>query len=343
MADDFNSRPYLANYWYPACASSQLPSDEPRPTRIFDRKIVLFRDGDGQPQAIEDQCCHQGAELSLGTVADGCVVCPYHGWRYNGSGRCVLVPSRTANSKDQRTFTIESFKCLEAHGYIFVWMGSAVPSPLLPIPLIPAVHYNQGSIDIKADWRRCIENNIDFTHPNFVHHTANPEFFDIFFNNFQDHSYDLTGTPTGLLVSCARGPLSVRVNFDLPCRITAQFTNHITKKDGLPHLTTVVLQCVPTGPNTTRMEWLSGPVGPFEGFIWRGDDEIPVIFLEDILMLESAQRNADAKGSAFITNLVAADESVAKARRIIQLESEGRWESYRDSRLNKTVAVKVRS
>jgi nitrite reductase/ring-hydroxylating ferredoxin subunit len=48
----------------------------------------------GQPFAVSNRCRHQLADLSEGTVdADGCLVCPWHGARYDvHDGRMVQGP-----------------------------------------------------------------------------------------------------------------------------------------------------------------------------------------------------------------------------------------------------------
>ena len=41
------------------------------------------------PRAAPDRCPHRGTRLSLGRVCDGQIECPYHGWRFDGAGRCA--------------------------------------------------------------------------------------------------------------------------------------------------------------------------------------------------------------------------------------------------------------
>jgi phenylpropionate dioxygenase-like ring-hydroxylating dioxygenase large terminal subunit len=60
---------------------------------------VLFRDDAGKPHALLNRCCHRGVQLSLGKVVDGAIACRYHGWRYDGSGRCIHIPSLTADGR----------------------------------------------------------------------------------------------------------------------------------------------------------------------------------------------------------------------------------------------------
>ena len=57
---------------------------------MLGEKIVLFRDRAGTIRCIGDVCPHRGAPLSGGWVHDvggrDCVVCPYHGWAFDGEG-----------------------------------------------------------------------------------------------------------------------------------------------------------------------------------------------------------------------------------------------------------------
>ncbi len=83
----------LREHWYVACAERELRRDRPLRARLFGIGIVLFRQRDGAVAALIDQCVHRGTRLSAGKVDDGRLVCPYHGWRYDGDGRVVHVPS----------------------------------------------------------------------------------------------------------------------------------------------------------------------------------------------------------------------------------------------------------
>lgn len=38
---------------------------------------------DGTVRVIDNSCLHMGGPLGDGAVRDGCVVCPWHGWRYD--------------------------------------------------------------------------------------------------------------------------------------------------------------------------------------------------------------------------------------------------------------------
>jgi nitrite reductase/ring-hydroxylating ferredoxin subunit len=43
--------------------------------------VIVF--ADGAFSAFAGACLHSGAPLATGTLADGKIVCPWHGWRYD--------------------------------------------------------------------------------------------------------------------------------------------------------------------------------------------------------------------------------------------------------------------
>ncbi|MDE0303162.1 MAG: Rieske 2Fe-2S domain-containing protein [Gammaproteobacteria bacterium] len=58
-------------------------------------KIVVWCDGKGRICFAESACPHLGSELGPdagGKIRDGCLVCPFHGYEYDATGRCVATP-----------------------------------------------------------------------------------------------------------------------------------------------------------------------------------------------------------------------------------------------------------
>ena len=41
---------------------------------------------------MQDRCCHRTSKLSKGWINDGQIVCGYHGWTYDRTGKLVHVP-----------------------------------------------------------------------------------------------------------------------------------------------------------------------------------------------------------------------------------------------------------
>ncbi|MFA7691933.1 MAG: Rieske (2Fe-2S) protein [Candidatus Hydrogenedentes bacterium] len=58
--------------------------------RILGRPVALIQEDDGTIRAMEAGCKHQNADLTKGTVKNGILTCPWHGWQYElETGRCV--------------------------------------------------------------------------------------------------------------------------------------------------------------------------------------------------------------------------------------------------------------
>jgi nitrite reductase/ring-hydroxylating ferredoxin subunit len=78
--------------WYPAGVAADLPADRPHAFTLFGRQLVLWRDGDGTWRCFADACPHRLAPLSEGKVTGGQLLCSYHGWSFEGSGKCTRMP-----------------------------------------------------------------------------------------------------------------------------------------------------------------------------------------------------------------------------------------------------------
>ena len=114
--------------WHPVAYGHEVGADQPYGAILLDEPVVLWRDAAGQALAMKDVCIHRGTALSLGWLADGCLVCPYHGWRYDENGKCILIPQRT-NPNIPEKARIERFHCQERYG--LVW-GRIVGAGLRP-------------------------------------------------------------------------------------------------------------------------------------------------------------------------------------------------------------------
>src|ERR1700730_16473942 len=80
------------DYWYPLAWSDELKAGKTLARRFGGEPIVLYRGKSGQVCALEDRCAHRQVPLHLGVVTGDDLKCPYHGWVYNCSGKCVNVP-----------------------------------------------------------------------------------------------------------------------------------------------------------------------------------------------------------------------------------------------------------
>lgn len=68
--------------WTEVGTEDQVREDAPIMVRAHGIPILLARD-QGTIVALADRCTHRGAPLHEGTIADGCVTCPWHGSQFN--------------------------------------------------------------------------------------------------------------------------------------------------------------------------------------------------------------------------------------------------------------------
>lgn len=117
--------------WYLFGRSSELdrgPVSKP----MLGRRIVAFRGADGEIAVLDANCSHMGADLGQGTIVDGRLVCPFHGWCYGTDGRCVGIPG--AASPPPPFAKQKRYPARERHGYLFFFFGEEA---LFPLPFFP--------------------------------------------------------------------------------------------------------------------------------------------------------------------------------------------------------------
>jgi phenylpropionate dioxygenase-like ring-hydroxylating dioxygenase large terminal subunit len=123
----------LRNYWYPILQSEELPHDRPVALTALGENLVVWRDADGRPQAVIDVCPHRAVKLSTGRVLEGQLQCAFHGLRFDGGGRCVLIPWDTENRKLMDEVRVRAFPAEELGGYVWAYIGDAEKFPPPPL------------------------------------------------------------------------------------------------------------------------------------------------------------------------------------------------------------------
>lgn len=68
--------------WVAVGRATDVPLWEGRRVTLDGERIAIFRTEDGV-HAVAADCPHAGGPLQDGLVADGCVTCPLHGWRFD--------------------------------------------------------------------------------------------------------------------------------------------------------------------------------------------------------------------------------------------------------------------
>lgn len=163
----------LKNFWY-ACEFSAAITNKPKQVIMFNERFVLYRNLQGQIVALQDQCPHRGAALSLGWIEKNCIRCPYHGWKFQSDGKCTEIPSNAPGTPIPKKAHVNSYAIQEKYGFVWLFYGDLPEAerpalPTFPEYMVSNMHpvYDDG-ID-NANYARLMEANLDFTHVIAVH------------------------------------------------------------------------------------------------------------------------------------------------------------------------------
>jgi phenylpropionate dioxygenase-like ring-hydroxylating dioxygenase large terminal subunit len=174
----------LYGFWYRALPGGELPRKRLCKVLLLETPLVLGRDSQGRPFAMQDACPHRGMPLSYGSFDGQQLECSYHGWKFEAhTGQCHLIPSLTANQKLKvdRIYA-GSYGCEEYDDYVWVFIPepklesagfSKRAEPLFPPPRVPIFSEKYKIAHLTADLPCSVDHGIiglmDPAHGPFVH------------------------------------------------------------------------------------------------------------------------------------------------------------------------------
>jgi phenylpropionate dioxygenase-like ring-hydroxylating dioxygenase large terminal subunit len=161
---------FARQHWYVVAQSDEI-THEPLGRRVLDDPIVLYRLGDGTPVALADRCPHRRYPLSLGRLVGDTLVCNYHGFSFDGTGRCVAVPGQ--DSIPSRA-DVRSYPLVERGPWVLVWMGDPEHPdhdalPALPWLTEPGWKVLSGMQPLRARMSLLVDNLLDLSHETYLH------------------------------------------------------------------------------------------------------------------------------------------------------------------------------
>jgi len=104
----------IRNQWYVVLESSQVGEKPVGVTRMGE-KMVFWRDQAGKVCAAVDRCPHRGVALSAGKKQAGHLQCPFHGFEFDSSGKCVLIPANGRNGVIPNAMQLNTGELLRFH------------------------------------------------------------------------------------------------------------------------------------------------------------------------------------------------------------------------------------
>jgi 5,5'-dehydrodivanillate O-demethylase oxygenase subunit len=159
---------YLRRFWQPLYLSRDLAKGHAKPVRAMGERFTLYRGASGTTHLMGPRCCHRGAQLSAGWVEDDCIRCLYHGWKFDGSGRCVEQPAEPDGFKDK--VRIASYPTEEYLGLVFAYLGEGSPPPLPRYPWFESEGVLEADTYVRySNYFYTLDNHADEVHVIFTH------------------------------------------------------------------------------------------------------------------------------------------------------------------------------
>jgi len=164
---------FLKNAWYCAGWDYQISQgkDAIVARKIAGKRVVLYRKLGGQVVAMEDQCPHRQAALSLGRKEGDALRCMYHGLRFEADGKCSEIPNV---EKVPDHICVKTYPVVEKDNWVWVWMGDpAKADPALICdavgPSNPDYTTRPSYIQVNASYLLENANLSDLSHSSFTH------------------------------------------------------------------------------------------------------------------------------------------------------------------------------
>lgn len=114
--------------WYAIGGSSALNSGEVQPVSLFGIERVAWRDEDGESHVWHNRCIHRGMRLQYGFVDGNRLACRYHGWRFDGDGKCAHIPAHPGMTPPD-DFCVPASPSAESAGLIWTTTGDPEGPP----------------------------------------------------------------------------------------------------------------------------------------------------------------------------------------------------------------------
>src|SRR5262245_23648323 len=114
----------LRRYWHPIAGTAELTAERSKKrVKLLGEELVLYRAADGSFGLVAEHCSHRGTSLHYGFLEDGCIRCPYHGWKYDAAGRCVEQPFEPPGSTYKDRIQHPAYPVEELGGLLFAYLG----------------------------------------------------------------------------------------------------------------------------------------------------------------------------------------------------------------------------
>ena len=168
--------PPYPNGWWKVCDVSDLNHGRIQTVSALGQELVVFRGEDGSIGVLDAFCPHIGAHLGIdGKVVGNTISCPYHGWKFDATGKCIEIPYCTGTIP--ASAKAKSWPSCVWLDMVFVWFDAEGRPPSYQL----MQHSYLKDDSYRLFWTRqswfdmhvseMAENSPDYFHFNYLHRT----------------------------------------------------------------------------------------------------------------------------------------------------------------------------
>ena len=171
--------------WYFIATRETLRKEKLIEKTWMGEEIVAWCDDGGRVCVADAFCPHLGSHLGPaagGTIRDGCLVCPFHGFTFDTTGQCVATP----NAPPPRAAKLKLYETTEILGMVFAWYGAGGREPQWRLPEEPPAGADWSGLRFatmrfRGHPQETTENSVDVEHLEYTHgyHDVEPTAFSI--------------------------------------------------------------------------------------------------------------------------------------------------------------------
>lgn len=214
----------LRRFWHPVALSRDVARGSAKAVRLLSEDLTLYRGESGDPHLVAGRCAHRLTMLHTGWIEGEEIRCMYHGWKFDGGGRCVERPAERHGR--EANIRIDAYPVREYSGVIFAYLGEGeAPEFDLPRKAVfetPGMMLFQRKEIWPCNWVQHVENSLDAVHVSFAHQMGKVGVFgEVITTDVPELSY--RETEAGICQTAVRANSQVRVS-----DWTFPYCNHVT-------------------------------------------------------------------------------------------------------------------
>ncbi|KAJ4835428.1 hypothetical protein Tsubulata_037696 [Turnera subulata] len=174
--------------WYPIMPVCDLDRRVPHAKRVMGLDVVVWWDRNEEAwKVFDDTCPHRLAPLSEGRIDQwGRLQCVYHGWCFDGSGDCKLIPQAPPDGPPVHTFKkacVAAYPSTVQNGIVWFWPNtnpeykdilSTKKPPYISEVDDPSYTTSFGNREFPFGYDILIENLVDPAHVPYAHYKLLP-------------------------------------------------------------------------------------------------------------------------------------------------------------------------